>query len=977
MKKLSLLSLALGAAMLLNAQNAYDNVQGAFSWAVGNEQDAAASDNIAGALQESRLNIGSDLTAGTNTYATVNPGATMATYYNTSTSKPGCKATNMIEYKLKMKKGITFKMTSVTLDLVKQGTNDAAITVKYVVDGVECDSASAVVIAKETILRDNGANAETAQLNHSITIPDTIGGREVALRFYLDQVNSAKNIGFGNIHLSGVMNGEEVARSFQNFTLDLRNANSINNLPVGVTLMNTPSYNGGQHGYESPIFNVVVDGPVKFTIGGCQYSNTDCTIYDGETLLATLNVAAAGCANGEGDFSHYVTYLYNSETPTTLTINCAQYCPYIIAEACDLVPLCYVSYYDADGRTLLHKDTVEGNSPLAYSIGAENVTVGLGARFRGWFNSALSTAVKVPEGTAIQQDMSLYAKATPIEVVTNTARFIYDLTKVNFYVEDHEAIDMPGGKWHDGQHGWDFGNGGKIILPVAGKALISIGNCRYSSESIATVTNAAGVELDTFNVKAPDDADGEEHVIKYEGDADTITITFAGTTYVHKVCVYNVVDFVEYNEETGYYMIPANDVNSFLLALTEANGVGDRKIFLPNGLYDMGETALTTISGNNISIIGESMEGTIIRNAPLVENEGIGTTATLLNTSTGRYLQDLTLQNALDYYHSGSAGRAVCLQDKGLRTICKNVRMLSYQDTYYSNRAGEYYWEDGEIHGTVDYLCGDGNVVMNRMLFVNESRSASGKSGSDVICAPNCTATTDARPNWGYVFLDCAVRSESNDFTFARSWGGESKAAFLRTTILDGSLNASRWTAAGMNNAAYAFKEFGTMDSTGAVVCPSTFVVNFTHSSGNREMETILRNDEAAQFTIGNIFGAWAPDSIAAQVELGNVQGDGCTASILVHGEAPAFLLSSNGKSVIVADDDHVGVPDELDWQTQDIFIRAANSRGGFGPASLIEFHGAINNVKDDSTVQKLIENGQVVILRDGVKYNTLGTVIR
>ena len=954
--------------MLLNAQNAYQNVQGTFSWAVGNEQDAAASDNIAGALQESRLNVGSDLTAGTNTYATVNPGVTMATYCNTSTSKPGCKATNMIEFKLKMKKGITFKPTEMTLDLVKQGTDDASISISFVIDGVECDPVS---FLKDSIRRDNNNNP-AAPLNHHLYFWPETGGREVAIRFYLSQVNSGKNIGFGNIHLNGVMNGTEEVRSFQNFTLDLRNQNSINNLPAGVTLMNTPSYNGGQHGYVSPIFQVVVDGPVLFTIGGCQYSNTDCTIYDGQTLLATLNVAAAGCANGEGDYSHYVTYLYNSETPTTLTINCAQYCPYIIAEACDLVPLCYVSYYDADGHTLLRKDTVEGNSPLAYSIGEEAVTVGLGAKFRGWFNSALSTAVKVPEGTAIQQDMSLYAKVTPIEFVTPTSRFIYDLTKVNFYVEDHEAIEIEGGSWHDGQHGWVLGNGSKIILPVAGNALISIGNCRYSNASVASVKNSAGVEIDTFQVKAPDTADGAEHSLHYEGPADTLTITFAGTTYVHKVSVYNVIEFVNLDNETNYYMIPAGDANSFLLALADANTMDSVNIFLPNGVYDLGELALTTISGNYISIIGESMEGTIIRNAPLLENEGIGTTATLLNTSTGLYLQDLTLQNDLDYYHSISAGRAVCLQDKGLQTICKNVKMLSYQDTYYSNRAGEYYWEDGEIHGTVDYLCGDGNVVMNRMLFVNESRSATGKSGSDVLCAPNCTSTTDARKNWGYVFLDCAIRSNSNDFTFARSWGGESKAAFLRTTILDGSLNSSRWTAAGMNNAAYAFKEFGTMDSTGAVVCPSTFVVNFTHSSGDNQIETILSTDEAAQFTVANIFGAWAPDQIATQAEVTDAILNQEAGTLQIVGNSDAYLVY-HGDEMFLSD----GIlPIKLDI-TKPISVRAANSRGGFGEAKEAHIGSALNNVDETENVQKLFENGQVVILKNGVRYNALGTVLK
>lgn len=952
--------------MLLNAQNAFQNENCTFSWLVGNENDATVTEAVAGAVQETRVSVGTDLTVGTKSDYAVNNGNTMVTY-QPGTSNAGCVVTDMVEYSVKMKKGITFTLTGVTYDALKDGTDGAHYSWSYTVDGVE---SVPVEMPAANILRNSGNNSETAQLGHSESIT-AAAGRVVTFRIYISHTANNKKIAVSNVKLNGVVNGTEEARAFQNFTLELRKQNAMDSLPAGVTLMNTPEFNGAQHGFVSAIFQVVVDGPVKFTIGGCSYSNTNCTIYDGATQLASLNVATAGCDNGPGTYDHYVTYVYNSETPTTLTINCAEYCPYIIAEACDLIPLCYITYYDTDGKTVLGKDTVEGNSPLAFKLGKDDVTVAEGYAFRGWFNAAQSTALKIAEGVNVQEDMSLYAKATPIEVVTNTSRFIYDLTKVNFYVEDHEAIDMPGGKWHDGQHGWDFGNGGKIILPVAGKALITISNCRYSNSSVATVTTSAGVEIDTFNVKAPDTADGQEHVIKYEGDADTLTITFAGTTYVHKVCVYNVVEFVEYNEETGYYVIPANDVNSFLLALTEANGVGNRKIFLPNGVYDMGETALTTISGNNISIIGESMEGTIIRNAPLVENEGIGTTATLLNTSTGLYLQDLTLQNALDYYRSGSAGRAVCLQDKGLQTICKNVRMLSYQDTYYSNRAGEYYWEDGEIHGTVDYLCGDGNVVMNRMLFVNESRSASGKSGSDVICAPNCTASTDARPNWGYVFLDCAVRSESNDFTYARSWGGESKAAFIRTTILDGSLNSSRFTAAGMNNAAYSFKEFGTMDSTGTVICPSTKVINFTHSSGDNQMETILTNDEAAAYTVANIFGAWAPDQIAAQVTPDTVYiAEG--GNLAWTGHASAYLVRHNGNLELVT-----GNNCPVDANATNLSVRAANGRGGFGPACMPGFHSALEQLKAEGTIQKLIENGQVVIVKDGVKYNVLGAVVR
>jgi pectin methylesterase-like acyl-CoA thioesterase len=93
------------------------------------------------------------------------------------------------------------------------------------------------------------------------------------------------------------------------------------------------------------------------------------------------------------------------------------------------------------------------------------------------------------------------------------------------------------------------------------------------------------------------------------------------------------------------------------------------------------------------------MDGTIIRNAPAVANEGISKTATLLNNGSYNYFQDLTIENALDYYNAGSAGRAVTLQDKGNYTICKNVRLKSYQDTYYSNNAnGKFYFEDSDIH---------------------------------------------------------------------------------------------------------------------------------------------------------------------------------------------------------------------------------------------------------------------------------------
>ena len=220
------------------------------------------------------------------------------------------------------------------------------------------------------------------------------------------------------------------------------------------------------------------------------------------------------------------------------------------------------------------------------------------------------------------------------------------------------------------------------------------------------------------------------------------------------------------------------------------------------------------------------MEGTIIKNAPDRAIEGIGTTATILNTSSNLYLQDLTLQNALDYYGAGAAGqvggRAVCLQDKGQRTISKNVRMLSYQDTYYSNSNSQFYWETSELHGCVDFLCGGGDVFYDRCLLVAESRSATGKSGEATLTAPYI----DASNHYGYVFNQCTVENKAAKFNFGRAWGGVSRLAFLNTTLNQPTeISATRFTPQGMNVVADRFVEYRSVDPEGNVVSPPSFVI--------------------------------------------------------------------------------------------------------------------------------------------------------
>lgn len=77
--------------------------------------------------------------------------------------------------------------------------------------------------------------------------------------------------------------------------------------------------------------------------------------------------------------------------------------------------------------------------------------------------------------------------------------------------------------------------------------------------------------------------------------------------------------------------------------------------------------------------------------------------------------------------------------------------MLSYQDTYYSqNNAMQSYFEDCDIHGTVDFICGGGDVRFQHTTLSLEPRNAKGEGGR-TITAP--TTTT----NYGYVFDDCSI----------------------------------------------------------------------------------------------------------------------------------------------------------------------------------------------------------------------------
>ena len=811
-----------------------------------------------------------------------------------------------------------------TLNFGNRKTNEAFAVNVYactIADGV---ATKGDLIGKVSVAESPGKG--------SIEIPATVTG------IYIERETSAEGV------LQKIVFKETVARAFEGFEITNEEMKTEgyngSKLPTGVTF--SGSHRGDDHGYGNVTLTVPTDGgAVKFTIGGCQYANpATFTVKNaaGETL-ATLDQKTNTCYHQD---KAAITYFYTGDA-TTLTFGPMAFLPYFKAEPVDVEEV-IVTYKDQNGNKLGSKTLYEGEAIGEIPYTETDLNIAEGYAFRGW---VYASGIKVKPTDIVTGNVTVKASVTAIEEDPTVGSIqVYDLTKATFYPEDHENCDATNGKYYN-NHGWDFAGGGSFSVKVAGKAQVVLSLCEYGSGTTITVTDANnGTVAENVPAKAESGKDGATTIVNYEGEATTLTFTFASQTYLHSVKVFNVKEFVEKDETSGYYMVPAGDAVALVLAINSANAETGAKIFLANGEYNLGKTTLTTISGNNMSIIGESMDGVIIKNSP--EAEGIGVTATLLNTSTGLYMQDLTLKNEWDYYGIAGDGRAVCLQDKGTNTICKNVKLLSYQDTYYTNnKNGEYYWETSDIHGTVDFICGEGTLFMESSILTVEKRTADG-SGECTITAPS----TVEDKKYGYVFNNCTIDNKAEKYNYGRAWNNEPRCAYLNTTVNDDKLVADRWTLKGMNQyPAKAFYEYNTKNANGTVVSPSSFIKTFTASKGeatNPDFETILSADQAAAFTVENIFGTWAPDAKAKQATVPtNVTLNSTTNTLSWDASEDALLYAvcKDGSVVDFTTEASYTIPaeqgaknfgssntttaEQVNWT-----VRSANAKGGLSPQS-------------------------------------------
>ena len=807
------------------------------------------------------------------------------------------------------KPGFTFQPTKVALNVTRYGTDNGLFDVTWEVAGGDN-----IVLATGVKPERNNKTPNITKVSYDITnAPATEGTQTLLVHLY--SLQESKQFGLNDIVIEGILNGTE------------------KDVPVLATF----KVNGNEYAVED-VFGEAYEATLELPKAEQMVSNsnplTDVTASSGEVGELTYDEKEDACT---------VTIpMTAGETTMDYVLNVA------------FKPDFTLEYIGVDG-SVLAKQTVEKDATIgefAYDINEAPATKE-GYKARGWFKTSV-LGEKFTTADVITANTKLYAIQTEIEEASTHEKYFFDLADKFFYPEDHEAFNPTGGYyWHDAQHGYAFKNGDTVDLLVGPKATITITLCQYGYGT-GIVVKKGEETLATLDGIA--EGDGGTAVYNYEGEAGTLTLEMqcGGEMYIHAMKIVNTAE-VNFESQGNWYFVKAGDGGSLLDVLDVVNGKNANKnaersfIFLPDGIYDLDATVKTAITGHNISIIGQSMDKTIIVTKPDVSLEGLGKADLFDISGTNLYMQDLTLQNALDYYAAGSAGRAAVIQDAGNRTIGKNVRMLSYQDTYYSsNSSQQAYWENCDIHGTVDFICGGGDVRFQNTTISLEPRQTSGKGGR-TITAPTTNTT------FGYVFDGCTVVDLANgqgDWNFGRTWQNEPICVYLNTTLDDNAKNtlvSSRWTQQGMNNKdPKLFGEYGTKDAAGNDITPASNIIK----SYGGEFETILTADQAAAFAYNKMFTDWDPATLAKQLEApaDAKLENGTVTWTPANDGAIAYALFKNGEFVALAEGNSI---ENVEIAEDDVLtIRTANACGGFGKEANVDITIAtgISSVKNDES---------------------------
>lgn len=374
----------------------------------------------------------------------------------------------------------------------------------------------------------------------------------------------------------------------------------------------------------------------------------------------------------------------------------------------------------------------------------------------------------------------------------------------------------------------------------------------------ATNASANGKIVLTFDekVKLTDNAAATLGTAKIEGTVSGKTITFAykglnyATAYTFKLAAGSVADLTDNATDQAIvlnfttktkpavtkalydFIVPTDgDFKAALDAAAKRTDTSKRfRIFIKQGDYKIPADEKSKVTGSdgksyanpttymntpNVSIIGESMDNTSLTNtvpnsgqsANVLEGIGKGDVLCLQMGATNTYFQDLKMYSSM----GDAKGRDIVLNDQSNKTICKNVNLWAYQDTYVSNNQnGKFYFEDGILRGRTDYLCGKGDVYYNNVELW--------------ICEKGGYLAVPSQPKkYGYIFKDCTIKDATaakdlnGNYTLGRPWGKGTPIALYIDTKMEAIPSAAGWNEMS-GGYPKRFAEYNSYTSTGSVV---------------------------------------------------------------------------------------------------------------------------------------------------------------
>lgn len=366
----------------------------------------------------------------------------------------------------------------------------------------------------------------------------------------------------------------------------------------------------------------------------------------------------------------------------------------------------------------------------------------------------------------------------------------------------------------------------------------------------------------------------------------------------------------------GNYVIPASET-----ATKRSKNGND---------YPDPTTYLTT---PNISIIGEDMNETVITNtvpneefnngygmANVLEGIGRGDVLCIKSGATNTYIQSLTMKSAM----GDAKGRDIVLNDQSNKTICKDVCLWAYQDTYVSNNEhGRFYFEGGLLRGNTDYLCGKGDVYYNTVDLQ--------------MCGTGYMAVPSIPTKYGYIFNECTIKAEKDgidgNYSLGRPWGSGSPIAIFINTKMEAIPNGEGWSEMSGGWPA-RFAEYNSVNAKGNPIDLSNRKKLFAEEHENNP---VLTADETSTYTLSTVMGGdddWNPTLYTEQAEKPtHVSFTGKDITWDDNDYAICWAICHNGSVVGFTKTNSFEINEE-EFNNGTWSVRAANEMGGLGEAA-------------------------------------------